>query len=224
MKVNNPLYKNQGIHVITSIFTIDKGIVKVLLVKRSNEPYKDMWSLPGGALYNNETINEGIEREIFEKTGLTDIKIYPSGIFDKLDRSPLMRMIAITYVGLIDYEKVTVLKKTLKTKDSDWVDIYKVGTLAYDHNDILNKGIETLQGLILSSDILKTLFPTGFTIPELQKTYEAILKKEFDRRNFRKKLLNLNLIKDTGKEVKFEGNKPAKVYTFNKKKENKNVF
>lgn len=224
MKVNNPLYKNQGVHVIASIFTVDKGVVKVLLIKRSNEPYKDMWALVGGAVYNNETLNEAMEREIFEKTGLTDVPFYNSSIFDSLDRSPLMRMFAVSYVGLIDYQKVTVLKKTLKTIDSDWVDITKVKTLAYDHNDILNKGIETLRNLILSTDILKTLFPSGFNIPELQKTYEAILGKTFDRRNFRKKILSLGLIKDTGKEINFEGKKPAKLYMFTKKKANKNVF
>ena len=75
MQINNPLYKNIGIHVICSIFTVDKGVVKVLLIKRKNEPYKDKWALIGGGLYNNETIEEGMNREIYEKTGLKDVKI-----------------------------------------------------------------------------------------------------------------------------------------------------
>lgn len=69
MKIKNPLYQNQEIHVITSIFTIDKGIAKVLLIKRNNEPYNGMWALVGDALYNNETVTEGMERKINEKTG-----------------------------------------------------------------------------------------------------------------------------------------------------------
>ena len=224
MRKNYPLYKNIGIHVIASLFTVDKGEVKILLVKRNNEPYKDMWALPGGALYNNETLEEGITREIFEKSGLTDIKVYNSGIFDNLDRSPIMRMIAISYIGVIDINKVNVLKKTLKTNDSDWAPIDKVGKLAYDHNEILNQGLNTLKDLIVTTDILKNLFPSGFTIPEVQKTYEAILEKQFDRRNFRKKLLSLDLIKDTNKEIVFEGRKPAKLYRFNNKRSNKNVL
>ncbi len=223
MRLNYSLYKNQGIHVIASIFTVDKGEVKVLLVKRSNEPYKGMWALVGGALYNNEFLEEGMQREIFEKSGLTNVKVYPSGIFDNPSRTPDMRMIAITYIGIIDKNKVQVLKKTLKTENSDWVRLDKVKELASDHNQILKKAIETLREQIISSDILKSLFPNGFTMPEVQKTYESILDKKFDRRNFRKKLLSLGIIEDTNKYVVFEGKKPAKLYKFNKKK-NKNVL
>lgn len=223
MRLNYSLYKNQGIHVIASIFTVDKGEVKVLLVKRSNEPYKGMWALVGGALYNNEFLEEGMQREIFEKSGLTNVKVYPSGIFDNPSRTPDMRMIAITYIGIIDKNKVQVLKKTLKTENSDWIRLDKVKELASDHNQILKKAIETLREQIISSDILKSLFPNGFTMPEVQKTYESILDKKFDRRNFRKKLLSLGIIEDTNKYVVFEGKKPAKLYKFNKNK-NKNVL
>ena len=223
MRLNYSLYKNQGIHVIASIFTVDKGEVKVLLVKRSNEPYKGMWALVGGALYNNEFLEEGMQREIFEKSGLTNVKVYPSGIFDNPSRTPDMRMIAITYIGIIDKNKVQVLKKTLKTENSDWVRLDQVKELASDHNQILKKAIETLREQIISSDILKSLFPNGFTMPEVQKTYESILDKKFDRRNFRKKLLSLGIIEDTNKYMVFEGKKPAKLYKFNKKK-NKNVL
>lgn len=223
MQLTNPLYKNIGIHVIASIFTIDKGVVKVLLVKRTNEPFKEMWSLVGGALYNNEKLEYAVKREIFEKSGLTDVNVYFSGVFDEIDRSPVRRMIALTYVGLIDANKVQVLKKTLKTDNSEWVAIDKVKTLAGDHNNILLKGIDTLKELIVTTDILKSLFPKGVTIPEIQKTYEGILNKTFDRRNFRKKLLSLGIIEDTNKYIIFEGKKPAKLYKFNKKK-SKNVL
>ena len=102
MRAGYSLYKNQGIHTIVSIFTVEKGTIKVLLIKRTNEPFKGMWGLVGGALYNNETLDECVKREIFEKTGLTDVKVYQSSIFDRIDRSPSMRMIAISYVGIVD--------------------------------------------------------------------------------------------------------------------------
>ena len=81
MRAGYSLYKNQGIHTIVSIFTVEKGTIKVLLIKRTNEPFKGMWGLVGGALYNNETLDECVKREIFEKTGLTDVKVYKSSIF-----------------------------------------------------------------------------------------------------------------------------------------------
>lgn len=225
MEVNNPKYKKQGVHVVSCIFTVEKGIVRVLLIKRKNEPYKDMWGLVGGALYNDEDLEDGLKREVFEKTGIQDIDLKLCNVFGRVDRSPVMRMVGISYLGVLDFNRVRILKDTMKTSDADWVEIDKIPSLAYDHNEILTDALEKLKVEILRSDILKSLFPDGFTFPEIQKTYESILKRTFDRRNFRKKLLSLDLIEDTQKEVTFEGRKPAKLYRFKKNiRGNKNVF
>lgn len=224
MEIKNPLYKNQGIHVITSIFTVDKGRVKVLLVRRKKEPYKDMWALVGGALYNNEYLLDGLKREVYEKSGIENIELYSSGVFDEKDSSKEIRMIAITYIGIIDNNRVGIIKETQKTVDADWFEITNIPNLAYNHNEVLTTAIQTLQEQILSSNILKSLFPDGFTIPEIQKVYETVLNKEFDRRNFRKKLLSLDLIEDTNKTKIFEGTKPAKLYKFKENIVNKNIF
>ncbi len=220
MEIKNPLYKNQGIHVIASIFTVEKGVVKVLLIKRTNEPFKGKWALPGGALYNNENIIDGVKRELKEKTGINDVDLELCNVFGDVNRSHIMRMVGISYLGVIDNNKVKVLKETQKTSNADWFKIDDIPDLAYDHNDIIKDSLEKLKISILNSDILKTLFPKGFTIPELHKTYESILNKTFDRRNFRRKLLNMGLIYDTNKEVTFMGNKKAKLYKFNKIKTN----
>jgi len=214
MELNNPLYKNQGIHLISTIFTVDNGVVKVLLIKRKNKPYKDMWALVGGALYNNEEVEYGLRREILEKTGISDIDLYFSDVFSKVDRSPLCRMIALSYIGFIDYLKISFLKETLKTSNAMWFDINKIPDLAYDHNDIFYKSLDSLRELVNKTDILKSLFTDTFTIPELQNVYETILNKRLDRRNFRKKLLNDNLIVDTYLTKIYLGNKPAKLYKF----------
>lgn len=224
MDVENSKYKNQGIHVITAIFTVEKGTVKVLLVKRKNEPFYGDWILTGGALHNDEDLLEGAKREIFEKSGIENIEIEHFGVFGRVDRSPVMRMVAVAYIGVLDYKRVQILKETAKTSNADWFAIDKVPTLGYDHNEILVEALHALQKKIVSSNILKSLFPDGFTMPELQKTYEAILGKKIDRRNFRKKLLGLNLIEDTGCTARFEGRKPAKLYRFKEYMEEKNVF
>ena len=214
MQINNPLYKNQGIHLISTIFTVEKGITKVLLIKRSNEPFKDMWALPGGALYNNEDINNGLKRELKEKTGIENVYLDMVNVYGKIDRSPVMRMVAVSYMGVIDSNRVSVLKETLKTSNADWFNINNIPKLAYDHNEILNDSIDKLKNKIFETDILKNLFNEEFTLPELQKVYETILDKTFDRRNFRKKLINDGVIEDTNKVVNFEGKKPAKLYKF----------
>lgn len=224
MKKTNTLYKDQGIHVITAIFTVELGVTKVLLVKRKNEPYKGDWILTGGALYNNEDLEQGAKREIFEKTGITDIEIEQFKSFGKVNRSPVMRMVAVAYIGVIDSSRVKILRETINTSNADWFPIDKIPGLGFDHEEILQEALLYLQSKIVSTDILKSLFPNEFTIPEIQKTYEAILNKKFDRRNFRKKLLSLDLIEDTNKTGKFEGKKPAKLYKFKDIIESKKVF
>ena len=224
MELKNPLYKNIGIHVSTSIFTVDKGVTKILLVKRTNNPYKDYWALPGGAMYNNELVEEAAKRELKEKTGIKEIEISMHKIIDTIDRSPLKRMIAISFIGVMDIEKAELLNQTNKTSDIGWFDITKIPQLAYDHNEILNHSIEELKNKIVTTDILKSLFPKEFTLPELHNVYTTILNIDIDRRNFRKKMINLKLISDTNKTVVYKGKKPAKLYKFNEIEKNKSIL
>ncbi len=224
MEVKNPLYKNQGIHVITSIFTIEKGITKVLLIRKDNAS-EYSWSLVGGALYNNEDLIEGAKREIYEKTGIDNIEIYLSDVFGDKDRTSNIRMIAIAYFGVInsDYAR-SLIDRTDNKYDLEWFPIDKIPTMAYDHKDQLLKSLDCLKEKISYVSIMASLFPHGFTIPELQKAYEIILGKTFDRRNFRKKLLSSGLIEETNMTVKFEGNKPANIYRFKKGIKKQNLF
>lgn len=224
MDVNNKLYKNQGIHVISCIFTVENGITKVLLIKRKNNPFLGMWALPSGALYNNESLIDGTYRELKEKTGITNVNLEQFKAYGEIDRSPSMRMIGISFLGILDSSTVNLLKKSKKTTDANWVEINNIPKLAFDHNKIIRDGLIELQKKIVKSNILKSLFPNGVTMPELQMTYEAILEKKYDRRNFRKRILNLDLLEETNEFIKFNGNKPAKVYKFKDKIEDKDIF
>ena len=224
MELTNPLYKSIGAHVISTIFTIEKGEIKVLLIKRTNEPFKGKWALPGGAMYNNELIIDAARRELKEKTNITGIDLTFAGVDDTVDRSPLQRMFAFVFVGLVDIEKVQVLKQTQKTSDADWFKLSEVPELAYDFNALLERSLEKLKEMIVSSNILKKLYPNGFTIPEIHKVYENILNIKIDRRNFRKKLLSQKIIVDTNETITFEGKKPAKKYIFNDHIPDKKLF
>lgn len=214
MTIDNPKYKNQGIHVMAAIFTVDKGITKILLVQRKNEPFYGMWALPGGALYNDEDLGSGMNRELFEKTGLTIPNLKLCNVFGKVDRSPCMRMVGVSYLGVIDQKSVKLLTDTIKTSNADWFPIDEIPSLAYDHIEIIKDALEKLREQIVESDILKGLFPDKFTFPEIQMVYEAILETKYDRRNFRKKLLSLDLIEDTLETSTFVGKRPAKLYRF----------
>jgi len=164
-----------------------------------------------------------LKREVKEKTGLESINFRLCNVFGEKNRSPIMRMIAISYLGVIDSETAHLEKETLKTSNAEWFPIDNIPLLAYDHNAIIKDALEKLKELILNTDILKSLFPGEFVLPELQKVYESILNKKFDRRNFRRKLINDNVIIDVNLERKFNGKKPAKMYKFSDKID-KNVF
>ena len=224
MDVKNKLYKGQGIHVIVSLFTVEQGITKVLLIKRKNEPFAGDWVLTGGALYNNEDLEAGAIRELKEKTGIENVSIKQFKSFGKVDRSPVMRMVAVAFIGIIDSKRVNVLRETRNTSNADWFPIDKIPPLGFDHEEILHDALIELQNEIVKSNILRSLFPEGVTLPELQMTYEAILNKKFDRRNFRKRILSLDLLEDTNRLGKFGGIKPAKIYEFKKIVEDKDIF
>lgn len=213
MDVFNPLYKNQGIHVIASLFTVEKGDVKLLLIKNKNQ-LENNYTLVGGALYSNENLTEGMSREIFEKVKIKNVRLYQSGIYSDVNRSNVKRMIAISYIGVVDSTKINLVNEKLKDTNAKWVSVTQLPKLAYDHKEILKDAILSLRERILTTSLIQDLFPEGFTIPELQNVFELIFNKKFDRRNFRKKILSLDLILDTKETVKYKGNKPAKLYKF----------
>lgn len=213
MDINNPLYSKQGIHLVNALFTVDRGKFKVLLIKRKNQPYKDKWILVGGACYNNEAVENGMKREMQEKTGITGVDFQLFGVYSNPNRSPLMRMLAVAFISVIDCEKVKVLTQTQKTSDAEWFEIEKVKGLGYDHDEILADAVKYLKKNIFSSNILKNLFPHNFTLPLLHKASESILGKKIDRRNFRKKLLSTHIIEEDGILTQ-KGKKNAILYKF----------
>ena len=214
MDYKNERYSGQGIHLISAIFTVKNGEFKVLLINRKNDPYKGKWALVGGALYNDETIEEGLKREVFEKTGLKDISFIHAGIYSRVDRAPVMRMLGLSYVAVIDAEKVEIVKETVHTNNAEWCSIDNLPEMAFDHKEIVLDAVEFLKLHIEDSDVYKNLFPKEFTLPELHKAFENMLGRELDRRNFRKKLITDGKIIDTGKYQIVPNKKPSKLYKF----------
>ncbi|OGO84027.1 MAG: hypothetical protein A2Y22_07760 [Clostridiales bacterium GWD2_32_59] len=212
--MNNPLYKNQGIHVEVVVFTVDEGKVKTLLLQRGVGPFLGEWIVPGGAVWNNESVDDATVRELEEKTGLENVFIKQFYTFGAVDRDPRMRMVSVAYLALIDMHKVDLQHRTLETMNSKWCDIKDIPHLAFDHNKICDKALEELQHYMLNSNIAKDLFYKQFTMPELQKVYEAILDKEFDRRNFRRKLLSLGIVEKTGQIEENSNHRPGEYYRF----------
>lgn len=212
MRYDNKLYEKQGMHAIAAIFTVEKDDFKVLLIRRKDDLYKDYYGLVGGAVYNNEEVEDAINREIKEKTGLEKVNLQFYKLYSDPHRAPVFRMFAAAYIGVVDASKIKLIES--KDINARWCKIDTVGELAFDHNKILSGAVEYLRQQIGQTSILKSFFPNSFTLPQLQKIYEKILNKEIDRRNFRKNLINLGFIEDLKINEDVQNKKPAKLYKF----------
>ncbi len=209
-------YINQ-IEVIINLFTFDKGKLKVLLFRRSEEPFKGYWMLPSNLLMVSETIEECALYTIEEMVGLNDIYLKQCNVFSKIDRLPNERIIGNSLIGLVDSQTI-YFKKNNSLYESAWFTYDELPKMVYDHNEILINAIEYLKNELKQVEVLKKLFNNCFTMTELQKVYEIIYGKELDRRNFRKKILSMNIIEPTG-DKNINGNgRPAELYQFIEKK------
>ena len=196
-------YKYEHMAVTTDcvIFTYDDWKLKVLLIRRGAEPCKDMWAFPGGFLKTDETAEQGALRELVEETALTPSSpIVQLGVFSDVDRDPRERVITIAFYALVKHAKV------LGGDDADeaaWFPVDELPPLAFDHEKIFKEAMERLRRDIHFQPVGFDLLDSYFTIPDLQRLYEAILGVKFDRRNFQRKILAsgiLNEVSDSYEE------------------------
>ncbi|MDD3187753.1 MAG: hypothetical protein PHD02_04735 [Bacilli bacterium] len=201
------------LETLIGIFTIEHSKIKVLLTRRSEEPYKGYWSLLGNDLAFNETLENNVTDVVIEQAGLSNVNVEQCHTFSNLDRGLEDRKIAVTFIGIID-SKTVELKRQQNSYELGWFDIEDIPKTGFDHDYLINYMIDFLKKKLLNIASLKLLFPSDFSLPELQKVYEQILDKNLDRRNFRKKLLSLDLIEETGYFNEGYSGRPAKLYKF----------
>lgn len=205
-------YINQ-IEVLANVFTIDKNSLKVYLIRRLEEPYKGYWMLPSNLLMTSETIEECALSTIEEYVGIKDIHIEQCNIFSKVDRLPNDRIIGNSVIGIIDEESLLMHKKRTNY-EGVWFNVDEIPKMVFDHYDILKDAVNHLKNHLTNPIMLKIFFPSDFTLPELQVVYEQILGKKLDRRNFRKRIMNLGILEDTNYKTNNKMGRPAKLYRF----------
>ncbi len=216
--------KNQLLETLIGIFTVDKGKIKVLLMHKKTEPYKGYWILPGSVLNSDETLEDNVTDVVCDKLGLPTMYIEQCYTFSNLNRDPDNRVVATSFIGLIDNITLVLKRQEKDDVELSWFDINSIPKMGYDHEKILNKLLDYFRKRIINSNILKILFPSDFTLPELQKVYEDVLNIKMDRRNFRKKMINLGYVIDTGDVNEGYMGRPAKLYRFNEEIEERNIF
>jgi 8-oxo-dGTP diphosphatase len=197
------------------IFGFDGIKLKVLLIERGGEPYKGMWALPGGFMHMDETAEAGAKRELKEETNLTANYIEQFYTFTEPNRDPRERVITIAYFALVKIQEVVGGDDA---KRAQWFAMDEIPQLAFDHDRILRKATECLRERIHFQPVGFDLLPEKFTLKELQMLYEAILGVHFDRRNFAKKMLHLEILRQLDERVWPTPKREAFLYSFNEDK------
>ena len=211
--------KKQGtpfVAVDTVIFTVIENKLNVLLIKIKFGPFAGRWGVSGGRVMVSETLDESAQRELYEKTGVKDVYLEQLYSFGSLKRDTRARTISVAYFALVDSGNVR-LKATKKYEDIGWFSVDRLGKLAYDHNEIIDYALLRLRYKLEYTNAAYSLISEKFTLSQLQKVYEIVLGKKLDKRNFRKKILSLGLVKKAGKE-KDVPYRPSKLYSFKTRK------
>jgi 8-oxo-dGTP diphosphatase len=193
------------------IFTIVNGVLKVLLVRRRIPPFVGQCAIPGGFVHENEDLDQAALRELREETGVSDVYLEQLYSFGKPDRDPRGRVITVAYFALISADRK--LKAGSDAAEADWYPTDHLPSLAFDHGAILSYAIERLRNKLEYTTVGFQLLPEKFTLTELQEVYEAILGKKLDKRNFRRKMSILKILKPLP-EYRRGGQRPAQLHRF----------
>ena len=217
MKIEDKKYQNQMISVDVSLFAIKGNKLNVLLVQRNKDPYLGMYSLIGGGVYNDETCENAVKRELDEKLNIKKITAFLAGVFSDPKRDIRFRNISISYFSLVNEKDFHYEKNSPKVTGAQWYAMDELPKLAFDHKEILKQSLSNLQEKVYDIAFIKNFIPTPFSLGGLQKIYESILQTPLDKRNFRRKLNSLDCLKDTGLKNEHDPRKKSALYTFKKK-------
>jgi len=198
------------------IFGFDDEDLKVLLVKRDFEPEKGKWSLLGGFLKENETLDDAAARILFRLTGMHDIYMEQLYAFSDVDRDPVARTISTAYFAIINIEKHN--ENLVENFNAKWFSLSKAPKLIFDHDEMLDKAVKRLRRRTSITPIGFELLPEKFTMRQLQKLYETILDKELDKRNFINKIKSMDILIKLKEKDMTSSTKGSYLYMFDSEK------
>ncbi|HSR63261.1 MAG TPA: NUDIX domain-containing protein [Gammaproteobacteria bacterium] len=193
------------------IFTIRREELEVLLVRRGGEPYKGYWALPGGFVDIDEDLEACALRELEEETGVTGVYLEQLYTFGAPDRDPRERVISVTYYAMVPADRIS-LQAASDADEVGWFEVDRLPPLAFDHESIIAMAHKRLASKLNYSTIALQFMPERFTLRELQQVYESILGETLDKRNFRKRVIAMDCLKDTGERRRNGNHRPARLY------------
>ncbi len=198
------------------ILGFKKGKLYLLISKRKFEPLKNQDTLMGGFLRSDENLEDTVSRVLYEYTGIKDVYMEQVGTYGSIHRDEGERVISVAYYALINLELFD--EELCKKHNARWEELDKVGKLIFDHNQMLSDTIEILRRKAATKPLGFNLLPEKFTLPQLQSLYEAIYQTKLDKRNFRKRILDMDILEKQQDKDKSNSKRGAFYYKFNKEK------
>ena len=211
-------YPRPAVTVDIILFVFQQEQLRVLLIRRANDPYKGKWALPGGFVGEKENLYDAALRELKEETNVSNVYLEQLYTFGEPGRDPRARVITVAYFALLSAEEVAQqeVHGASDAGEARWWDIYDLPELAFDHQRILDYALQRLRWKLEWTALGLLLLPSEFTLSELQKVYETILNEPLDKRNFRRKILTADVLEPTG-NMRAGDHRPAKLYRFSAK-------
>ena len=208
-------YPHPSVTADCVIFGFDGVSIKMLLIQRGIEPFKEKWAFPGGFMKIDETAEECAKRELEEETGLKNAAVEQFYTFSDVNRDPRERVITVAHYALV---RLSEVKGGYDAASARWIAMDEVPSLAFDHDRILRMAVNRLKERICFEPIGFELLPEVFTMTELQNLYEAILEVKFDRRNFYNKMLKLGILSEAEPRPANASRRTPTKYRFNAEK------
>lgn len=203
------------VSVDMAIFTIHEEQLQVLLVQRARHPAKGQWALPGGFIdfKQDQSLNDTARRKLYQKTGVDTPYLEQVTTTGNVDRDPRGWSVSVVYLALISSDDI-MLSKDESSEDISWLPISKIKKqydLAFDHQQLLAQCYERLQNKVQYTSLPVNLLPNEFTLTELQQVFELILGKDIEKKSFRRRMNDAEILEETG-TMKTGNNRPAKLY------------
>ena len=210
-------YPRAALAVDCVVFGLDEVDLKVLLIQRRLQPFQHAWALPGGFVHIDETLDEAARRELAEEAGVTDIYLEQLYTFGALDRDPRERVVTVAYFALAKLSDHRIRAAT-DAMGVGWFSLDELPKLAFDHAEVVTTARDRLRGKVRYAPVGFELLPPRFSLTQLQRLYEIILGTDLDKRNFRKKILAMDLIVETDEVEQNVRHRAARLYRFDRRK------
>ena len=210
-------YPRAALAVDCVVFGVDEGDLKVLLIQRKLQPFQHAWALPGGFVRMDETLDEAARRELEEEAGVKDVYLEQLYTFSAMDRDPRERVVTVAHYALAKLSDHRIRAAT-DAMGVGWFGLDDLPRLAFDHQEVVTTAHDRLRGKVRYAPIGFELLPPRFSLTQLQRLYEIVLGQELDKRNFRKKILAMDLLVETDEVEQNVRHRAARLYRFDRRK------